>query len=167
MTEAGCLAHARRKFFELHAANKSQIAQRALQFFGELYDIEREIGDMDPEERKTNRQARAKPVADALHAWMTSQRQLVPEGSAIAKTLDYILKRWEALTRYLDDGHLPVDNNWIENQIRSWAIGRSNWLFAGSLRAGQRSAAIMSLIRPAQLNGQDPYVYLKDVLTRL
>jgi hypothetical protein len=98
---------------------------------------------------------------------MTSQRLLVPEGSAIAKALDYSLKRWQALTRYLDDRHLPVDNNWIENQIRPWAIGRWNWLFAGSLRAGQRGAAIMSLIRSVQLNGHDPYVYLKDVLTRL
>lgn len=77
----------------------------------------------------------AKPVAEALHTWMLSQRQLVPEGSAIAKALDYSLKRWQALTRYLDDGQLPVDNNWIENQIRPIALGRANWLFAGSLRA--------------------------------
>jgi transposase len=167
MTEVGCLAHARRKFFDLHAANKSQIAQRALQFFGELYDIERDISEMGSEQRWANRQARARPIADALHAWMTGQRQLVPEGSAIAKALDYSLKRWEALTRYLDDGHLPVDNNWIENQIRPWAIGRSNWLFVGSLRAGQRAAAIMSLVRSAQLNAHDPYLYLKDVLMRL
>ncbi|MEX3639944.1 transposase, partial [Paraburkholderia sp. BR14427] len=87
--------------------------------------------------------------------------------SAIAKALDYSLKRWEALTRYLDDGHVPIDNNWVENQIRPWAIGRANWLFAGSLRAGQRAAAIMSLLRSAQLNGHEPHAYLKDVLTRL
>lgn len=84
-----------------------------------------------------------------------------------ASLLDYSLKRWAALTRYLDDGAVPIDNNWVENQIRPWAIGRSNWLFAGSLRAGQRAAAIMSLIRSAQLNGHDPYAYLKDVITRL
>ncbi len=113
------------------------------------------------------RQLRAKPVAEALHTWMTGQRKLVPEGSAIAKALDYSLKRWEALTRYLEDGDVPVDNNWVENQIRPWAVGRANWLFAGSLRAGQRAAAIMSLIRSAQLNGHDPYAYLKDVVTRL
>jgi transposase len=98
---------------------------------------------------------------------MVGQRKLVSEGSAIAKALDYSLRRWEALTRYLVDGDIPIDNNWLENQIRPWALGRSNWLFAGSLRAGQRAAAIMSLIRTAQLNGHDPYVYLKDVLTRL
>lgn len=167
ITEIGCAAHARRKFFDLHVASKSQIAEQALKFFGALYDVERDISDLPAHERRAVRQARAKPVADALHGWMTAQRQLVPEGSAIGKALDYSLKRWTALTRYLDDGAVPVDNNWIENQIRPWAIGRANWLFAGSLRAGQRAAAIMSLIRSAQLNGHDPYAYLKDVLTRL
>jgi transposase len=113
------------------------------------------------------RQAKAKPIADALHAWMAAHRLKVPDGSAIAKALDYSLTRWEALTRYLDDGNLPPDNNHVENQIRPVAIGRANWLFAGSLRAGQRAAAVMSLIQSAKLNGHDPYVYLKDVLTRL
>ena len=102
-----------------------------------------------------------------MNEWMVAHRKLVSGGSAIAKALDYSLKRWEALTHYLDDGHLPIDNNWVENQIRPWAIGRANWLFAGSLRAGQRAAAIMSLIRSAQLNGHDPHAYLNDVLTRL
>ena len=91
----------------------------------------------------------------------------MPDGSGTAKALDYSLKRWVALTRYLDDGQLPVDNNHIEQQIRPVAIGRSNWLFAGSLRAGKRAAVIMSLIQSAKLNGHDPYAYLKDVLTRL
>ena len=98
---------------------------------------------------------------------MQLQRQKVTDGSATAKALDYTLKRWSALTRYIDDGQLPIDNNWIENQIRPIAIGRSNWLFAGSLRAGQRAAAVMSLIQSAKMNGHDPYAYLKDVLTRL
>jgi transposase len=138
-----------------------------LKFFGTLYDVERDISDLPAKERRAVRQERARPIADALHAWMTGQRQLVAEGSAIAKALDYSLKRWEALTRYLDDGSVPLDNNWVENQIRPWAIGRANWLFAGSLRAGCRAAAIMSLIRSAQLNGHDPYAYLKDVLMRL
>jgi hypothetical protein len=165
--EIGCMAHARRKFFDLHVSNKSQIAEQALKFFGTLYDIERDITELDSHERCAVRQERAKPVADALHKWMIGQRERVPEGSAIMKALDYSLKRWAALTRYLDDGSVPIDNNWVENQIRPWAIGRSNWLFAGSLRAGQRAAAIMSLIRSAQLNGHDPYAYLKDVITRL
>lgn len=98
---------------------------------------------------------------------MLAQRELVPEGSATAKALDYSLKRWVALTRYLQDGTVPIDNNQIENLIRPWALGRSNWLFAGSLRSGKRVAAIMSLIQSARINGHDPYAYLKDVLTRL
>lgn len=98
---------------------------------------------------------------------MLGLRQKVPEGSAIAKVLDYSLKRWVALVRYLDDGNLPIDNNWVENQIRPWALGRSNWLFAGSLRSGQRVAALMTLIQSARLNGHDPYAYLKDVPMRL
>ncbi|KVK85506.1 IS66 family transposase [Burkholderia sp. MSMB1498] len=166
ITEIGCVAHARRKFYELHVNHKSQIAEQALKYFGALYDVERDVAELKPDRRQAIRQQRSRPVADALHAWMVTQRKLVAEGSAIAKALDYSLKRWEALTRYLDDGHVPIDNNWLENQIRPWATGRSNWLFAGSLRAGQRAAAIMSLIRSAQLNGHDPYAYLKDVLTR-
>ncbi len=91
----------------------------------------------------------------------------MPNGSATTKALDYSLKRWVALTRYLDDGAVPIDNNQVENQIRPWAIGRSNWLFAGSLRSGKRAPAIMSLIQSARMNGHDPYAYLKDVLARL
>jgi hypothetical protein len=98
---------------------------------------------------------------------MLAQRDLVHSGSATAKALDYSLKRWISLTRYLDDGAVPIDNNQVENQIRPWALGRSNWLFAGSLRSGKRAAAVMSLIQSVRLNGHDPYAYLKDVLTRL
>lgn len=83
------------------------------------------------------------------------------------RALDYSLRRWAALTRFIDDGRLPVDNNWIENQIRPIAIGRNNWLFAGSLRAGRRTAAVMSLIQSAKLNGHEPHAYLRDVLARL
>ena len=98
---------------------------------------------------------------------MLAQRDLVPNGSATVKALDYSLKRCTALTRYLDDGAARIDNNLVENQIRPWALGRSNWLFAGSLRSGKRAAAIMSLIQSARMNGHDPYAYLKDVLKRL
>jgi transposase len=167
VTELGCMAHARRKFYDLHAASKSEIAQDALQYIGQLYEIEREVQQLAPDERLDIRQQQARPVAEALHAWMTQQRVRVSEGSAIAKALDYSLRRWVALTRYLDDPQVPIDNNWCENQIRPIAIGRNNWLFAGSLRAGRRAAAAMSLIQSAKLNGHDPYAYLKDVLTRL
>ena len=136
----------------------------------QLYEVEREIREgraPDACERQRIRQVRTRPLADASHAWMTAQRQQLPEGSATARAIDYILKRWVALTRCIDDSRLPADNNWIENQIRPVAVGRSNWLFAGSLRAGQRAAAIMSLIQSARLNGHDPYAYLKDIFTRL
>jgi transposase len=167
ITEAGCLAHARRKFFELWAHHKSTVAEQALGFFGRLYEVEREVADLDVEERRRIRQLKARPVADDLFAWLVAQRQKVPPGSATAKAIDYSLNRWTALTRYLADGALPADNNWIENRIRPIALGRANWLFAGSLRAGQRAAAIMSLIGSAKINGLDPYAYLSDVLARL
>jgi transposase len=167
VTEVGCLAHARRKFFDLHAANQSQIAQIALEQMARIYEIEREVKELSAEQRLAVRQERTKPVLDALHEWMTLQRRKVPDGSATAKALDYSLKRWTALICFADDGQLPVDNNWIENQIRPIAIGRNNWLFAGSLRAGQRAAAVMSLIQSARMNGHDPYAYLRDVMARL
>ena len=167
VTEAGCLAHARRKFHELWVNHQSTISERALRFFIQLYDIEREVHDLDAPQRKRIRQERSRPVADALHLWLAEQRKKVPEGSATAKAIDYSLGRWSALTRYIEDGDLPADNNWVENHIRPIAIGRSNWLFAGSLRAGQRAAAVMSLVHSARLNGHDPYAYLKDVLERL
>ena len=92
---------------------------------------------------------------------------MIPDGSATARAIDYSLKRWAALTRFLDVGELPIDNNWVENRIRPIALGRQNWLFAGSLRAGKRAAAVMSLIQSAKLNGHEPYAYLKDMLERL
>ena len=167
LIEAGCLAHARRKFYDLWATNRSTIAEEALKFFGALYDIEREAQALDSDERRRLRQEKALPIANALKNWLEAQRARVPDGSAIAKAIDYSRGRWPALTRYLDDGDIPCDNNWVENQIRPIALGRSNWLFAGSLRAGKRAAAIMSLVHSARINGHDPYAYLKDVLERL
>ena len=167
VTETGCLAHARRKFHELWANHQSTIGERALRFFIQLYEIEREVRELDALQRKRIRQERSRPVADALHLWLIEQRKKVPEGSATIKAIDYSLSRWQALTRYIDDGDLPADNNWVENQIRPIAIGRNNWLFAGSLRAGKRAAAVMSLVHSAKLNEHDPYAYLRDVLERL
>lgn len=167
ITEAGCMAHARRKFHQLWANHKSQIAADALPLFGRLYEIERQVQDLDDDQRKAIRQQRSRPAADVLHAWLAAQRQRVPDGSATAKAIDYNLGRWGPLTRYLDDGALPIDNNWVENRIRPIAVGRGNWLFAGSLRAGKRAAAVMSLIHSARLNGHDAYLYLRDILERL
>ena len=167
VTEVACNAHARRRYHQLWVHHKSAVGEQALKFYKELYDVERKVQDLPSHERKTVRQACSRPVADAMHQWLTQQRQAVPDGSATAKAIDYSLKRWTVLTRYIDDGDLPIDSNWVENQIRPIALGRGNWLFAGSLRAGQRAAAIMSLVHSARINGHDPYAYLKDVLDRL
>lgn len=167
VTEAGCLAHARRKFFDLWANHKSVIAEQALALFARLYEIEAALKDLEPEERRRCRQQDSKPAAQALHQWLTGHRPKVPDGSATARAIDYSLTRWAALTRYIDTGDLPADNNRIENLIRPIALGRSNWLFAGSLRAGKRAAAIMSLLHTARINGHEPHAYLKDVLERL
>ena len=165
--EVGCLAHARRKFNDLWVNHKSPFAEEALKLFGKLYDVEREARELSSEQRQRMRQLQSRPIADKLREWLLLQRQKATDGTAIAKAINYSLGRWPALMRFLDDGALPVDNNWIENRIRPIALGRSNWLFAGSLRAGKRAAATMSLIQSARLNGHDPYRYLKDVLERL
>jgi hypothetical protein len=167
VTEAGCLAHARRRFHELWINHGSPIGEQALKFFGEIYDIEREVQETEPNERRRLRQQHWAKVAEALHKWLGQQRKQVLQGSATAKAINDSLRRWKALTCFIDDGDLPEDNNWVENQICLIAIGRSNWLFAGSLRAGQRAAAVMSLLQSARLNGLDPYANIKDVLTRL
>ena len=165
--EAGCMAHARRYFVDLVKTDKSTIAATAVEFIGQLYGIEPEVKALAPEQRLQERRRRALPITQALDSWLIAQRTKVVDGGATAKAIDYSLKRWTALMRYLDDPALPIDNNHDEQQIRTWATGRKNWLFAGTLLAGQRAAAITSLIQSAKLNGHDPYAYLKDVLTRL
>jgi transposase len=167
VTEVGCLAHARRKFFDLWTSHQSPVAEEALRFFATIYDIERLSQSLDVDQRTRLRTLKTRPIVDTFHAWLALQRQKATDGTAIAKAIDYSLNRWEALARFVDDGNLPPDNNHIENRIRPIALGRSNWLFAGSLRGGQRAAAVMSLIQSAKLNGHDPYAYLKDVLERL
>jgi transposase len=165
--EVGCVAHARRKFNDLWVNHKSPLAEEALLLYGKLYDVEREARELSSEQRQRMRQLESKPIADKLREWLLLHRQRATDGTAIAKAIDYSLGRWPALTRFLDDGALPIDNNWVENRIRPIALGRANWLFAGSLRAGKRAAAVMSLIQSARLNGHDAYRYLKDVLERL
>jgi hypothetical protein len=120
------MAHARRKLFELHTNHSSLIAAEGLKFFELLYDVERDAKSLSATDRKKIRQKKAKPVADALHQWLLLQRSKVPNGSATAKALDYSLKRWVALTHYLEDSQVPIDNNWCENQIRPAALGRNN-----------------------------------------
>ena len=164
---AGCLAHARRKFDELVKDNLSPVGTQAIQRIAALYKIEREIKCFSAEDRHAARQSSAKPLCKDLQEWLTLERQRVPEGSATAKAIAYSLNRWDALTAYLDNGAVPIDNNHIENLVRPWAMGRKAWLFAGSELAGQRAAIVMSLLQSAKLHGHDPWAYLKDVLTRL
>lgn len=164
---AGCAAHARRKFDELVRHGQSPVAMQAVQRFAQFYRIEREARTLNADDRRAVRQARARPLWEEMHVWLMLERQRVPDGSAIAAAIDYSLNRWTALTRHLDDGHVSIDNNHCENQIRPWALGRRNWLFAGSELAGQRAAVIMSLLQSARMHGHDPWAYLKDVLIRL
>lgn len=164
---AACLAHARRKFDELIKDNLSPVGTQALQRIAALYQIERQVKALTVEERLAIRQSSSKPLSEDLHEWLKLERQRVPEGSATAKAIDYSLNRWAALSTYLADGNVQIDNNWIENLVRPWAMGRKAWLFAGSELAGQRAAIVMSLLQSAKLHGHDPWAYLKDVLTRL
>jgi transposase len=165
--EAGCLAHARRKLDELAKANASPIAAQGLVRIARIYRLESQAREMSVEARHAHRQQHTRPLWTELHAWMKQERARVADGGAIAAALDYSLRRWVALSRFLDDGAVSVDNNHVENLVRPWALGRKSWLFAGSELAGQRAAVVMSLVHSAKLHGHDPWVYLKDVLERL
>ena len=162
-----CLAHSRRKFDELFKANASEVAAQAIQRIAWLYRIEADGRPLSAEQRLLMRQERSKPLWEELHVWLKLERMRVPDGSSIAKAIDYSLNRWSGLSQFLLDGEVPIDNNHLENQMRPWALGRRNWLFIGSPLAGERAAMVMSLLQSAKLNGRDPWAYLKDVLTRL
>jgi hypothetical protein len=164
---AHCLAHSRRKFDELFKANASDVAAQAIQRIAWLYRVEADARQLGAEQRLLMRQERSKPLWEELHVWLKLERLRVPDGSSIAKAIDYSLNRWGALSQFLLDGEVPIDNNHLENQMRPWALGRRNWLFIGSQLAGERAAMVMSLLQSAKLNGRDPWAYLKDVLTRL
>ena len=164
---AYCLAHARRKFDELVKANASVVAALAIQRIAGLYRIEADARPLSPEQRLQMRQERSRPLWDEMHVWLQLERTRVPDGSAIAKAIDYSLNHWVGLGRFLLDANVPIDNNFVENRIRPWALGRRNWLFIGSQLAGERAAVVMSLLQSAKLNGHEPWAYLKDVLTRL
>ena len=136
------MAHARRKFHELHANHKSQIAEEALKLFGVLCDVERQVQEFDIDARRAIRQQLGKPAADTFHAWLLAQRQRVPDGSATAKAIDYSLGRWGPLTHYLDDGAVPIDNNWVENHIWPIAIRRNHAQASIMLSCRQRCSVL-------------------------
>lgn len=166
-TELACFAHARRKFFDLFKANQNPMAKEALDRIAKLYEIEAEARHYTIEQRLSLRQEKAKPLLDELHAWLLDTLAITAPGGGSAKAVGYALKRWPALIRYADTGHLPIDNNPTENCIRPIALGRKNYLFVGTERAGKRAAAIQSLLGTAKLNGLDPAAWLKETLEKL
>lgn len=165
--EAACWAHVRRKFYDLDQAHASPLGAEAMKRIGELYAIETEIRGRSPGERLQVRQARAGPLLESLREWLQASLAKLSTKSEVASAIRYALGRWTALTRYRDDGRLEIDNNAAERALRAVAIGRKNYLFAGSDAGGERAAAMYSLIGSAKLNGLDPEAYLRDVLARI
>jgi len=165
--EAACWAHGRRKFFDLARINKAPIAVEAVERIDGLFAIERGINGVTPQERVRVREERSRPLMIALESWLREQRGRISKNSDTGKAIDYSLKRWTALTRFLDDGRLCMSNNAAERELRAVAIGRKNWTFAGSDEGGRRAAAIYTLIATAKLNDIDPQAWLADVLARL
>jgi transposase len=164
---AACWAHVRRRFYELAQAHHSPLAQEALQRIEALYAIEGEIRGQPPDVRQSVRQARAGPVLDGLHQWLQDTLRGVSRKSGLGSAIGYALKLWPALTLYRDDGRVEIDNNAAERALRAVALGRKNYLFAGSDAGGERAAGIYSLIGTAKLNGLDPEAYLREVISRI
>jgi transposase len=165
--EAACWAHVRRKFYDLEQANASPIAAEALRRIGQLHAIESAIRTKPPDTRLAIRQRDARPLLDDLHAWLVRSLAPLSAKSTAASVIQYALNRWEALLTYVGDGMVEIDNNAAERALRGVALGRKNFLFAGSDSGGERAAAIYSLTESARLNGLDPEAYLRDVLARI
>lgn len=165
--ELGCWAHARRKFFDLQVNGVHPQAAEALRRIGALYVVEEAARAMDHTARAVHRQTNSLPILTEMHEWLIRLRLSTADGSGLARAIDYTLNRWASLVRYAQTGNLPIDNNPVENAIRPIALGKKNWLFAGSERAGKRAAAIQSLFATAKLNGIEPAAWLKDTLEKL
>jgi transposase len=170
ITEAACWAHARRPWWDLYLSTgkaEDSIAAQALRRIAALYAVEKDIRGQPPDVRCAQRQARAGPLLGEMHAWLSSLVGRVSAKSDLALAIGYSLTRWQALTRYVDDGRIEIDNNAAERALRGVALGRGNYLFMGSDAGGQRAAAIYSLVETAKLNGLDPEGYLREVLGRI
>lgn len=166
--EVGCFAHARRRFFEIAQAQKTPgLAHQGLAFIARLYEVEARLHESNPEQKRAARQDESVPILEEFHAWLEGHyRTLLPK-SALAQAFHYALANWRALVRYTEDGVLMPDNNTLERALRPVAVGRRNYLFAGSPRGGEAAAIAYSLIETAKLNQIEPFAYLKDLLTRL
>jgi transposase len=180
IVEAACWSHGRRKFFVLadiaaHARNKAlgkqtaiaPLALEAVKRIDAIFDVEREINGLPAEERLAVRRERVAPLVEDLEAWMRAERARLSRHADVAKAMDYMLKRWDAFARFLDDGRICLTNNCAERSLRGVALGRKSWLFAGSDRGGERAAALYTLIATAKLNGVDPQAWLAEVLARI
>jgi len=165
--EAACWAHVRRKLYDLHQAHASPLATEAVRRIGELYAIEREIRGKPPDTRRSERQARAGPLIEALRMWMEKSLRSLSQKSKLAEAMRYALVRWRALSLYIDDGSVEIDNSAAERALRCVALGRKNYLFAGSDAGGERAASIYSLIGTAKLCGIEPETYLRQVISRI
>ena len=165
--EAACWAHVRRKFVDLAVSNPAPIAEEALRRIGEFYDTEKIIRGSSPERRQAIRREQTKPRVEAFRLWLDDNLKRLAQKSGAAEAIRYALSRWAALSRFIEDGTIEIDNNAAERSIRPIALGRKNWLFAGSDKGGERAANILSLIETAKLNDLDPEAYLRDVLTRI
>jgi len=167
ITHVACMAHARRKLFEVFEKTGSPIAEEGLRRIQELYAIEAGIKGKPADLRRTVRQTRSQPLLDAFNAWAMAQRRRLSGKAPLGKALQYSLSRWDALTRYVEDGRLSIDNNLSERLLRGIAVTRKNFLFLGSDKGGDRAAVIYTVIETARLNGHNPEAYLGTVLDRL
>ncbi len=167
ITEAACWSHGRRKFFVLADLAKAPLALEAVRRIDALFDVERTLNGLPEARRLALRQEHAAPLVGELEAWLRCERGRLSRHNDVAKAMDYLLKRWPAFTRFLDDGKICLTNNAAERALRCIALGRRSWLFAGSDRGGDRAAAIYTLIATAKLNDVDPQAWLEDVLRRI
>jgi transposase len=165
--EAACWSHGRRKFFDLAKTGEAPIAAEAVRRIDELFAIERAINGKAPEQRLAVRREKSAPLVTDLEIWMRQQRTLLSAGNDTAKAINYLLNRWAAFTRFLDDGRVCLTNNAAERALRGVAVGRRNWTFAGSDAGGHRAAAVYTLIETCKMNDVDPHAWLADVLARL
>lgn len=168
IVEVACWAHARRKFFEVAKSQSTPgLAHEAVRFIAALYAVEAEIKEQTPTERLNVRQLRSVPLLADFKVWLDAHGPKLLPKSPLGNAFGYALANWTALNRYTECGILEPDNNAVERAIRPIALGRNNWLFAGSVRGGQAAATILSLIETAKLSGVEPFAYLRDVLARI
>jgi len=167
VVEAACWAHARRRYYDVYAADRSPTAAEALRRIGQLYGIEREIRGQLPAVRSAVRRTRSAPILGAMHAWLRETMTTLSAKSPLSQAIQYTLTRWTALSRYVEDGTVEIDNNAAERAIRALVLGRRNYLFAGSDAGGETAARLYSLIGTCRLNGIDPHAYLRHVLERI